>query len=348
MTNREQFQKQHPESYYLDLLDLVGLTGYMQERGWLENEEALRSVSKAGDGNMNFTLRVRSSMRSLILKQARPWVEKYPHIAAPRERVLVEGRFYDAVSADPQLAALMPKMLGLDATSHILALEDLGEAKDFTTIYCSAAQLDTQLDELPVYLSLLHRLPVSAASRRHFSNHEMRALNHLHIFDFPLRADNGLNLDSITSGLQSAMGIFKDDSRYGDAVRDLGKLYLRDDEVLLHGDFFPGSWLQTAGGLRVIDPEFCFLGPPEFDLGVMVAHLQLAKQDTAIGESLLTSYQAPRPLKSDLVRQFAGVEIMRRLIGVAQLPVCLDLREKTELLELSRRLVLHPEQGVSQ
>lgn len=41
-----------------------------------------------------------------------------------------------------------------------------------------------------------------------------------------------------------------------------------------------------------------------------------------------------------LARQFAGVEIMRRLIGVAQLPLVADLNQKEELLNLSRDLVL--------
>ena len=53
----------------------------------------------------------------------------------------------------------------------------------------------------------------------------------------------------------------------------VGDIYLSDDGgVLLHGDYYPGSWLKTDAGFRVIDPEFCFLGPPEFDLGVLAAH----------------------------------------------------------------------------
>ena len=41
--------------------------------------------------------------------------------------------------------------------------------------------------------------------------------------------------------------------------------------------------------------------------------------------------------------QLAGVEIMRRLIGYAQLPVGYGLNRKRELLELSRSLVLEPQ-----
>jgi 5-methylthioribose kinase len=41
-----------------------------------------------------------------------------------------------------------------------------------------------------------------------------------------------------------------------------------------------------------------------------------------------------------LVFQFAGVEIMRRILGVAQLPVRLSLEAKRRLLEQSRAMVL--------
>lgn len=346
MTNKELFQQQHQEAYFLDASDLAGLSCYLLKRGWLAPGETLRGAGKAGEGNMNYTLRVSTSERSFILKQARPWVEKYPHIAAPWERALIEGRFYEVISEDAQLSARMPKFLGLDTESHILALEDLGEAQDFTTLYRGAELTDAQLDELADYLSRLHRVSGDAERKSSFANRAMRALNHLHIFDFPLQLENGFDLDAITPGLNEVARSLKLDEDYVSMVKDLGELYLRDGESLLHGDYFPGSWLQTAQGVRVIDPEFCFYGPPEFDLGVMIAHLNLAGQSYGLEQQLLTTYRALRPLNHELIWQFAGVEIMRRLIGVAQLPISLDLDAKRELLLLARELVRNPQGGV--
>jgi 5-methylthioribose kinase len=48
---------------------------------------------------------------------------------------------------------------------------------------------------------------------------------------------------------------------------------------------FPGSWLKAADGLRVIDPEFCFLGDPEFDCGILAAHLMIAQCGPAFSSS---------------------------------------------------------------
>ena len=48
------------------------------------------AIARAGAGNMNLALRVTTrDGRSLILKQGRPWVEKYAHIPAPFERTIV-------------------------------------------------------------------------------------------------------------------------------------------------------------------------------------------------------------------------------------------------------------------
>ncbi len=177
----------------------------------------------------------------------------------------------------------------------------------------------------------------------------MRALNHEHIFALPLRPDNGLPLDEYTRtpGLAVVAGSLKSDAAYCRAVAELGERYLHGEgESLLHGDFFPGSFLQTQHGVRVIDPEFCFCGDAEFDVGVLTAHLLLAGEPAARAETVSTAY-APRPsgpFRRELVRQHAGVEIMRRLIGVAQIPTLVaDLARKTDLLTLSRRLVLEPD-----
>ena len=95
---------------------------------------------------------------------------------------------------------------------------------------------------------------------------------------------------------------------------------------------------EQQGGIRIIDPEFCFFGPPEFDAGCMMAHLHLANEPVQ-GIDAAVDHFCKSGLNLKLMNQFAGVEIMRRLIGVAQLPVAYGLARKTALLELSRQLV---------
>ena len=174
-------------------------------------------------------------------------------------------------------------------------------------------------------------------------NREMRALNHAHVFEIPLATENGLNLDGITPGLADVARVLKDDLDYVRAVRRLGQeLYLGQGRGLIHGDFFPGSLLRTSSGTKVIDPEFGHFGFPEFDWGVFLAHLFLADQPAASVSRWVRRGRGQPGLDGDAMLSAAGVEIMRRLMGYAQLPLSCGLERKRDLLERSRELVLRP------
>src|SRR5262249_20733804 len=149
-------------------------------------------------------------------------------------------------------------------------------------------------------------------------------LNHTHIFDILLRKKNGVALEKLELWLDRAADTLRADKEFVQTIVDLGTRYLEDGPCLLHGDFFPGSWLRFGDSVRVIDPEFCYFGDPEFDLGVAVAHFRLANQDLDIVREFLRAYSG-RDLASAydvyLLAQYAGVEVMRRLIGATQLPL---------------------------
>jgi len=315
------------------------LQAYLSNKSWLNDSEKIVHLEKPGEGNMNFTVRVVTNQRTFIVKQARPYVEKYPQIAAPDERAVIEGRFYEKVENYEQISALMPHLLGIDTDHKILVLEDLGTANDYTTLYQPQQKLpQAEAEALAGYISTLHRLTYSPQPDPIFGNHAMRVLNHEHIFNYPFLENNGFDLDNVTKGLQMISMGYKIDPYLKKTVTELGQVYLSDGHCLLHGDFYPGSWLKTTDGIKIIDPEFCFYGPAEFDLGVMTAHLMMAKQSE---NTIKTVYQAYGTVQNpELVDRFTGVEIMRRLIGLAQLPLSLSLLDKEELLEQGYELLM--------
>jgi 5-methylthioribose kinase len=331
--------------WLLDISDRAGVERYLAGRGLVVAGDQPIAIAPAGAGNMNLALRITSaSGRSFVVKQGRPWVEKYPQIPAPFERTLVEAAFYAEVERDPRVSGLMPAVLHVDADNHILVLEDAGSLGDFTPIYSGAAMPAGALTQLIEWLGLLGEMTPRADRRDIFANRAMRALNHEHMFSFPLRDHNGLDLDGITPGLGAAARQLAGDRIYVSAVAALGRRYVADGDTLVHGDYFPGSWLRSDDGVRIIDPEFCFLGDREFDYGILVAHLMLAECDAATNTYVTGALDARR-LNAGLIAGYAGVEIMRRLIGVAQLPIAFELDRKQTLLDLSRRLVLEPQKG---
>ncbi|MBN9691457.1 MAG: phosphotransferase [Verrucomicrobia bacterium] len=331
-----------PHTFYLSAQRPADLATFLTTVGQLAPGERVLAVERAGDGNMNCTVRVLTDRGSFIVKQSRPWVEKYPQFAAPWDRTLREAEFYRLVSLRPEVAKFLPQIRAVDPDARVLILEDLGAASDYTGVYRGDVFTRDEVQHLGRFLSALHH-PGAEEEPRDLTNREMRQLNHAHIFEIPLQPANGLDLDALTPGLAQVAHSLKKDPRYCRETARLGReAYLSDGPSLLHGDFFPGSLLRTPAGPRVIDPEFGFFGRPEFDAAVFLAHLTLSGQSTDLAPAWRSAYAAPSSFDDALMRQLTGVEIMRRLIGYAQLPVGYGLARKQELLELSRDLVLEP------
>ena len=183
--NRAEFERDHRDIFFLDAENATGIAEYLQARSLINAGDAVQSVTPAGDGNMNCTLRVVTTSGSLILKQSRPWVEKYPHIAAPHDRVLSEARFYMLTSPHAAVAQRMPKLLDLDTDSRIMMLEDQGETSDYTSAYTHERIAESVLLDLTAWLSALHTTGYDTNVCRSFANQEMRQLNHEHIFRVP-------------------------------------------------------------------------------------------------------------------------------------------------------------------
>jgi 5-methylthioribose kinase len=312
---------------------LADLTLWLQSKKWLSPNERVEQLEKPGEGNMNVVLRLRTNRRSLILKQSRPYVNKYQDIPAPLERIAVEREFYTEISA-AGVDAMVPAILAYAPDEYLLLLEDLGEGRDLTSYYQKRVVPTSDLTGLLDFLRKVHQQPVD----QYPDNLALRKLNHQHIFVLPYLEENGFQLDDIQEGLQEVSRTYKTDQILKAEIARLGEQYLSQGQTLLHGDYYPGSWLRSDGQLYVIDPEFSFLGFPEFDLGVMVAHLILTTGE----ESWLATCQSVYglPLQEKRVQQIAGTEVMRRLIGLAQLPLERSLEEKVQLLKMARKMIV--------
>jgi 5-methylthioribose kinase len=307
---------------------------YLQENGIIKSAESVVSAEIAGQGNMNVVIRIRTSTgESYILKQSRPFVEKYPQIAAPEERILSEIAYYEAIKGNKVLEDFSPKILFFDSKNFLMVMSDLGVATDFSTIYSNPEQISTgHLTVLMGYLSNLHTLHVS----NFMPNTAMKILNHEHIFNFPFDENNGFDLDTIQVGMGQIANMYIKDKDLKDEIQQMGQKYLDSGDSLLHGDFYPGSFMNTENGLKVIDPEFSFMGDREFDLGVLKAHLMMSK--SSLFENFLEFY-TPQ-VEEKLMDSYAGIEILRRLLGIAQLPLSLNLEEKSALCVKAKNMIL--------
>ncbi|WP_289645051.1 phosphotransferase [Maribacter aestuarii] len=319
--------------YFDALSPIPALEEYLLSEKWLRADERISKISTAGEGNMNVVLRIVTNLRSFILKQSRPFVQKYQQIAAPLERIAVEKRFYEAVQGADAKSRL-PKILGYDAENYTLLLEDLGNCEDLSSIYASRNISEKLVEKLSTILMAIHK----STPRKSFpDNMEMRKLNHQHIFVLPFLVDNGFSLDDVQEGLQALSLPYKKDTALKKIISEIGNIYLENGTTLLHGDYYPGSWMTEKDNLYIIDPEFAFVGFPEFDLGVMAGHLIMATDNQNTIGLMLHHYV--NAVDESLVAKMAGIEIMRRIIGLAQLPMQRTLEEKENLMKLAYKMI---------
>lgn len=298
-------------------------------------EESIISVAPAGESNMNVVLRVKTNQRSVIIKQSKPYVRKFPQIPAPIDRIDVEFNFYHLINSNHILEGYSPEILRYYKIDHTLVTQDLGDEGDFSGLYAHTKELTSgQLMDLVTYLDTLHKLAITTFPE----NMEMRKLNHEHVFHFPFMEENGFDLDTIQPGLQELSLEWKKGSSLKQEIEKLANRYLSSGKTLIHGDFYPGSWISSFGEIKVIDPEFSFLGDAEFDLGVFLAHGDFCAMTEPFENAIELNYN--KPFDAKLTNQYRGVELLRRLIGIAQIPLELSLEKKKELMDKARKFIL--------
>lgn len=311
------------------------LTSYLREKKFISADQEVLGTEKPGEGNMNYTIRVKLKNDSIIVKQSNPYVEKYPSVPAPQERALAEAAFYKIIADDSTLTFVMPAFIGTDKKNFINAMEDLGQAQDLSYLYQRQEPIaNGEIEKLCGYLSILHNEYRIKQGVSGLSNLSLRKLNHEHIFVYPFLEDNGFNLDSIQPGLQACALKYKKSDALKEIATALGEKYLSEGVHLVHGDFYPGSWVKAKKELYIIDPEFCHYGAPEFDLAVMQAHMHLSGNEKNL-DLINDYYKKPSNFDEAVCNKFIGIEILRRIIGLAQLPLEMSLEEKETLLQLA-------------
>jgi 5-methylthioribose kinase len=308
------------------------LQGYLEQLSWISNE-TISEVVSAGEGNMNVVLRITTDQRSFILKQSRPYVQKYPDIPAPIERIDVEAQFYHALSKS-DVSQHLPSVMNYAPQEYLLMLSDLGAIVDMTSIYHAREIKDSYVEQL---VRIAHQCHQSQDVAGFPENMELRKLNHQHIFLLPFDGDNGFSLDDVQVGLQELAKPYQGNIALKSVIAEMGEHYLSQGDALVHGDYYPGSWMRSDEELYVLDPEFAHLGQAEFDLGVMTAHLIMATHDIDYRSKVIEAY--PNEIDQLLLSRYAGIEIMRRLIGLAQLPISRILEEKKVLMGIALNLM---------
>lgn len=338
-------------------------------------------VQEIGDGNLNLVFRVRAGDRSVIVKQALPYLrvvgEGWP-LTLDRARIEAE-----AMAIHAELAPSSgPLLLRVDPTAAALVMEDLRDHVVWRAALVGGRHVPGVADQLGRYCARVllgtSRLRLPAERRRallgRFENPELSAITEDLVFTAPY-------IDAPTNRIDEAAEELATQLRADTALRasaaQLRFEFRTRTEALLHGDLHSGSVMVRDGDARVIDVEFATFGPMAYDTGNVVANLALARA-AALGRgepglagqidgdaedywSALTDevgvlWPVTEPwreqfldeLRRDTAR-YASTEMVRRLVGLAHvtdidtLPDGARLAAQTAVVARARRLALSPD-----
>lgn len=360
------------------ILEPADVPAYLNERGHWPDPSDIQ-VREVSDGNMNrvFLARSTDGTRSLAVKQALPWVR----VAGPSwpmspERADAEARAYEQVAK--VAPDKIPAILGYDPENYALVMEDMSDLEVLRTLLNGGASYgphtSARIGEFVAQLTF-------ATSDFGMTSADRKAL---------LAASVSPELCKITEDvvlaepyiehehnhwhedLDDLATAFRADARLRTEVADLRHTFMTSAQALLHGDLHTGSVMvgerEGAPVVRVFDPEFSFVGPIGYDLGLYWANALVSEQRArALGsltdhaDELALSWEAFEaefrvlwPTRTDtffddayldrFLRRiwtdavgYAGTEIIRRIIGFAHLT---DLTTLPDPVEASRRALL--------
>ena len=236
---------------------------------------------EVGDGNLNVVYIVSSAAGpSAVLKQALPYMrligEAWP-LTIDRNRL--EREAYAVFGS--MVPELVPVIYGSDPAHALFLMEDLSRLQIVRRATMERRALPRLAPDIARFMAqtLLRTsdfyLP-SAEKKRlvaQFSNPELCKITEDFIFTNPFHDEPSNGYDA---ALQPEVEALWGDERALRHEAALRLAFLSRAEALVHGDMHTGSIMASAEETKVLDPEFCFVGPMAFDPGIFIANLLLS------------------------------------------------------------------------
>ena len=340
---------------------------YLRERqaeiGFFEPNTEL-NAEEIGDGNLNFVYRVFNTARpehSLVLKQAPPYIKILgPDYPLPPDRLTYEAR---ALKVYNRLTSgAVPALYYFDEDNAVIVMEDFRNYRLLRDELITGQVSYTVSEQVGGFMGTVHsqthvqNLNRAAEDRyrENFANTVMQTITADYVFTFPF-IEHETNF--YTEGLEADVKRLKTDAVFLQQARNLKTKFLTAQHGLTHGDLHTGSIMVKDNSAKVIDAEFAFYGPVAFDVGLYWANYLLSyfshagnadvqfALKTAIckmWDSYTTEFKMGDASQETAVLQdifhesvgFAGMEMLRRLIGAAH------VKDIERIVDVKRKLIV--------
>jgi 5-methylthioribose kinase len=237
-------------------------------------------ITEIGDGNWNFVYRIKDqkARKSLILKQAVPYVrcagESWPFTT---DRLLFEVRAMREQRR--HVPHLVPEIFYVDEEMRLMLVEDIGAHPVLRGSMLQgripkrlANDLSDFLAQVSFHTSDWGQNPEEKKkSIARFMNPAMCSITEDLIFTAPFeyRADPGYDISDHAELLAS----LRHDAGVKMAALAIKERFMNCPQALLHGDLHTGSVIASEARTFVFDPEFAFYGPIGFDVGLLLGNI---------------------------------------------------------------------------
>jgi 5-methylthioribose kinase len=284
---------------------------YLIEKELISIKEFVQAYSSIATNEFHEIYRLSTNKSSLLLKQPKKWSASNAFLnPLPEETLKQEAGFYELIRAYDYLSRFMPAFYLFDEENQLLILEDISDAENYYPIYKKHHINNEELQQIVKWLNHLHRVRLQPKEKALLENENLKTYYVSSFFDFPDKIKYAPD-----HALAAEMKLITDNSQIHEAIQSLKNSYQQGGFTLLHGDYQPGNWLSSDGGVYIIDPKFSTFGRPEIDLGSLVGHLLLASLPATKIEMVFDIYE-DKTIDKELTFRFAGLEMIRRLIGV--------------------------------
>jgi len=239
-------------------------------------------IEEVGDGNLNLVFKLHGPAGGLAIKQALPYVrlvgEGWPlplsRADYERQALAIEGRLAPGLVPrllhyDPVMALIAMELL----EPHIIMRRGMVEGR----VYPGFVEAITDFMARTYFLTGDLALPAAekkALVAAFAGNTALCKITEDLIFTEPyIEAERNRwtspQLDRLAAGVRADLELKL-------AISRLKLAFMGEAQALLHGDLHTGSIMLTETDLRVIDPEFAFVGPIAFDVGALLANLLMS------------------------------------------------------------------------
>jgi 5-methylthioribose kinase len=239
-------------------------------------------VQEVGDGNLNLVFIVKGADRSVVVKQALPYLrcvgESWP---LPLDRAWFE---YEALVEQARHApARVPAVHHFDRTMGLVVMEYitphiiLRKGLIRGVVYPLMARHIGEFMADTLFKTSDYHMPAARKKERmalFCQNTQLCKITEDLVFTDPYRQASSNR--HTTPQLDDVARSFQNDGPLKLAAQEFKYAFLTRAEAMVHGDLHTGSIMVTETDTRVIDPEFAFYGPIGFDVGAFIANLLLA------------------------------------------------------------------------